>query len=399
MANRLERKGLLIATFFLLMFGYTGWCFYQFTQVGYHFVQWHTHFAFVLIPFGTIAIAIHFLSIISCRINEYQSRLILAVISVMITLLTLETLAMTYAWWKNEPDYATLLYVNAKNPYNVWPPLETHQLASEEFCYNRFTNTLGFADSRWAIEKPVGIKRILVLGDSYVEGDGAPADSSFPAMLNSILKSKDAAVEVMNAGTCGSDPFFNFKNLHERLLVYKPDLIIQNITTSDLLHDVSFRGGMERFKPDGTVVYKANSWIIVFSECSYIFRVAMLVFENIYVRTDLYERKTDQLVNKLLSDYQQLLSNNQAKLMLVIMPKERELASNELAYNFNNIKSECYQITGSNAVDLLPLYKSYADQHKQPTGFYYWKKDRHHNSKGYEMMASVLADSVLQRLK
>jgi acyl-CoA thioesterase-1 len=56
------------------------------------------------------------------------------------------------------------------------------------------------AESTGAPDRPV---RIVALGDSLTAGRGLPDNASFPARLESTLKAKGVAVEIVNAGVSG----------------------------------------------------------------------------------------------------------------------------------------------------------------------------------------------------
>jgi acyl-CoA thioesterase-1 len=56
------------------------------------------------------------------------------------------------------------------------------------------------AESTGAPDRPV---RIVALGDSLTAGRGLPVNASFPAKLESALKAKGVAVEIINAGVSG----------------------------------------------------------------------------------------------------------------------------------------------------------------------------------------------------
>src|SRR3989344_7732848 len=49
----------------------------------------------------------------------------------------------------------------------------TGEVKMEDYSYFFHTNSLGLRDSEISIEKPDGVFRVLVVGDSYVEGWGA----------------------------------------------------------------------------------------------------------------------------------------------------------------------------------------------------------------------------------
>jgi acyl-CoA thioesterase I len=56
------------------------------------------------------------------------------------------------------------------------------------------------AESTSAPDRPV---RIVALGDSLTAGRGLPVNASFPVKLESTLKAKGVAVEIVNAGVSG----------------------------------------------------------------------------------------------------------------------------------------------------------------------------------------------------
>ena len=74
-------------------------------------------------------------------------------------------------------------------------------------------------------------RRVLAIGDSFTEGDGAVVDSCYPVLLGKFLNSPNDSTgyEILNAGTCGSDPVYGYQNLQDRLCNYRPDVVLQTI--------------------------------------------------------------------------------------------------------------------------------------------------------------------------
>ena len=65
-------------------------------------------------------------------------------------------------------------------------------------------NELGLRDHDYAYEKPDGVKRVLVLGDSFMEALQVPLDSNFSKVLERDLSVRvTAPVEVINGGVSG----------------------------------------------------------------------------------------------------------------------------------------------------------------------------------------------------
>lgn len=93
--------------------------------------------------------------------------------------------------------------------------------------YGAFTtNSLGYHSDEFTTEKPPGVYRILVVGDSFVEG----ADDyhlAWPYVIQSLLRANNRKVEVINAGFYGGySPDSYYAYLKTEGLSLKPDLIV-----------------------------------------------------------------------------------------------------------------------------------------------------------------------------
>src|SRR5690606_15926401 len=101
-----------------------------------------------------------------------------------------------------------------ENYYHVSPPNTNITITNREnVVYKRQTNSLGYSDIEWNIKKDTNEIRILCIGDSFTEGDGTPIDSTYVKLLEeNFHKNGYTNVNIMNAGKCGSDPFFGYMN-------------------------------------------------------------------------------------------------------------------------------------------------------------------------------------------
>ncbi len=141
-----------------------------------------------------------------------------------------------------------------ENPLPTWypsrPPNDSIFEDRKDFKYASITNSFGIRDKEWREEKDSAY-RIIALGDSFAEGVGAPADSSWVRLLENLLQQRGARCEVFNAGISGSDPFFEYVLFRDKLARFRPDCVLVSINSSDI-HDFILKGGMERFHADGT---------------------------------------------------------------------------------------------------------------------------------------------------
>lgn len=80
---------------------------------------------------------------------------------------------------------------------------------------------------------PKRARRILVLGDSYVEGAGVSKPERFTAQLEALYRADDLAVEVLNAGACGMDTMDEALRLEESGDRVSPDLVVVGYCIND----------------------------------------------------------------------------------------------------------------------------------------------------------------------
>ena len=140
---------------------------------------------------------------------------------------------------------------------HVYKPNYRSSLNFAEYAYHIQTNSEGLREAEIPVPNPHSDYRILALGDSFTEGRGAGQDSTWPKSLERKLNASAGSRKTMviNAGISGSDPFFEYQLLKERLLKYNPNMVIVAINSSDI-DDLIIRGGMERFQPGGILKYK-----------------------------------------------------------------------------------------------------------------------------------------------
>lgn len=256
-------------------------------------------------------------------------------------------------------------------------------------------NSIGYSDIEWTHKKEKDELRILCLGDSFTEGDGAHEDSSYVSFLRRKLNADyQQPITVMNAGKCGSDPFFNYINYRDRLLVFQPDIIIQTISTHDITDDISLRGGMERFGKDSIVSFTGSPRpnVELLYSISYTSRIFFRLFGYNELLIQPATPKQSEIIQKLCSrlfeDYYRLASDNEAKLVVVFLPSKQQINEGYPPY-FLDLIQETKRIQ-LHTVDLRFYYQKVANE---PSSFY-WVKNSHHNAMGYEMMA----DGILEAL-
>lgn len=401
--NKFVQYFILIVIIAFLLF-YLIWEIYWYKRVGYYFIRWHTHLMIYMYLWVIGYLGIKYI-LRNNKWLKYFSSMVLF-LSFLEFLLQITGINKTSAEIKHgvyESFYKTKV-INSNNHYDTsiyyhtWNiKTSTHQLKSDEFEFSRPTNSLGFSDVEWIYsKKDTNELRILSLGDSFTEGDGAPFDSSYVSLLRSKLSNEPLPFYVMNGGVCGSDPAFNFINLRDRLIRFNPSIVIQMISSSDVIHDIAVRGGMERFSNDGHLVHKNAPWWEPIYAISYISRI---VLYNKILGDELIlfsEKELERVVEEIFQNYLKFTQANDIILIMVFQPNVREITHRKYDYNFSHFQKFLSANEKVYQFDLLPWYIKYFETSDNNVNDYFWPKDRHHNSKGYELMAEGIYSYLKQ---
>lgn len=96
------------------------------------------------------------------------------------------------------------------------------------------TNSLGFRGPEWAVQKPVGVFRIALIGDSYAFGFGVPYEQTVGEQLADHLEARiGRPVEVLNFGVNGYNSHQQQAVLDQLAMGYDPDLVLLLPTSND----------------------------------------------------------------------------------------------------------------------------------------------------------------------
>lgn len=315
------------------------------------------------------------------------------------------TLRMTcaYCTWteKNGQGFVSPYDLREDNWYHVREPNSVTHYDLPEFQYEVKTNSLGFRDIERAADKPPGVFRIIAVGDSFTEGWGARFEQTWvnrlDARLNKQLQPRQ--IEVMSAGSAGSDPFYGYRVLTDKLLDYHPDWVLLVVNHSDIT-DILVRGGSERFQPDGTVRGLASPeipWGYVSSQF-----VRFILFEGFDYTHSLVKRpQRNRMAEEALGKLEQLLLEYQAlaqaqgfRFTLVVHPYAKELERDE----YQSL-SALIEFAQQHHIDLIDakfyLHEKLAAQGGKIDEIY-WPDDKHLTALGYQYFAEAIEAGLNQ---
>lgn len=291
--------------------------------------------------------------------------------------------------------YNYLRHGSYQDTLHTHNPNQTHEIGDGvQFLYPRETNSLGISDKEWQLDKPDSVFRIVALGDSFTEGDGAPADSAWPKLLEQQLLRDGMAVEVLNAGVCGSDPFHELMLLKYRLVNYQPDLVIVTIAMQDLLEDIGVKGGMERFDPDMGRFPPLFEIVYAYSHIARLVYNRVLGYSWVLVREKSSSFQQEMVENYIPSIFQEFKQvQGEFEVVFVLYPHQTQTS---VGYNpeLESALVENSHLTGLHMYDIRSCYIEKIAATGKPLEHFWWPNDGHHNSEGYLMMANCIRQEL-----
>jgi hypothetical protein len=266
--------------------------------------------------------------------------------------------------------------------YRINKPNSVFQYETVDFNYTHRYNEMGLREKPLSFFK--GKKNVLILGDSFSEGVGAPADST---LSKSMEFYSDNDFRFINAGVRGSDIVYAYDLLDTLCLLTSPQLVIYNLNFSDI-NDVVLRGGDERF----TAGYRKQYWWEYLYAISYISRTIMENLLNYNPNALTFEDFTysiDVIMKKII-EFDQYCKMKNIKFLCLITPGIPELYGN--AFDFEESFQELQKYTGIRYLNLKTgLTEAINRQYTDPYRFYH-KKDEHLNADGYWISGRITAE-------
>ncbi len=278
--------------------------------------------------------------------------------------------------------------------YWVWEPSEKQVMNKKEFKNVFFANSLGLFDLEWTVKKAQGKKRLFCIGDSFTQGVGSSNDSTYPRILQRIIGD---SFDVCNAGVSGSDPFFGYVLLRDKLLKYKPDEVLVTMNTSDV-YDVITRGGFERFLSDSAVQFKNGPWWEFFFAKSYIVRfIARKCGLDFLFMTKERKQKETQIavekINECFKNMNSLCYTNKITFRVIFHPMRDEVLSKKLTYI--QVLEYCNN-NGISTINALPAFVN-LEVNTFNIDSLFWPIDCHYKNTGYNVMAKEISKELLRQ--
>ncbi|MBI4423049.1 MAG: SGNH/GDSL hydrolase family protein [Elusimicrobia bacterium] len=280
--------------------------------------------------------------------------------------------------------------------------------------HRRF-NREGFQDWEHATDKPKGVVRILLLGDSFVAGTGVHFAETLPRALERRLRSASPgapAFEVISMACDGYGTAQQYLALRHLGLRYRPDAIVLAFYWNDFNdnsvrlvannlprpffvldeHGNLFARPMWRPPRISFEEYSAL-WILDWTRYGYAILSSRRRYRPIAGQEEEYS-KAKGLTAALLGEMSSIARRHRASFTIVGVPGRGQLDAgrNRLAADARRFLLDTSRALGAPLVDLEPVFReSMAREGLRVDDLFLAEPDTHWNARGHRLAAQAIA--------
>lgn len=120
------------------------------------------------------------------------------------------------------------------------------------------TNRWGFHDEDYALEKPRGYRRVVILGDSYMEALQVSVPQTFAKQLQGLLDRPDRHVQTVNTGRSGRGCLEDWLCLRTLGFGFQPDVVVLSFFMNDVDDDWARRDIIARDDKGRPTTFRAQ---------------------------------------------------------------------------------------------------------------------------------------------
>jgi lysophospholipase L1-like esterase len=328
-------------------------------------------------------------------VKEALARIVLVLVSTILTVAVLELVARVFldrtAQLNFTPVPASIRTGSAIPgiPYLMRPNASAvHELQTDTRGYfdegatlTYRINSLGFRGNEISREKPLGVFRIVGLGDSFTFGTGVRNEDTFLARLEDTLNRAEGKnrFQVVNLGMMGFNTVQEVSLLRHFGLPLDPDLILITFHLNDVRSGSHFRTG----KPSSN--WRKHSRLI--DHLAERWRLKLRAMRNITsYQADFREDSPQWIEARLaLKEAKALSARHGAQLVLVIFPL---LLMDDDGYLFEGIHTTVANAAMELNIPVLDLFSAFSDF----VGSDLWvhRRNHHPNEKGHAIAAEAI---------
>jgi len=260
----------------------------------------------------------------------------------------------------------------------------------EQGCISLHTNSLGFRDLEFSLQKPDGQLRILALGDSFTYGQGVQLEDTWVQVLEGMLGERlSKPVEVMNGGfaTGGHYPPQYVEWLREEGLAFSPDVVVIGLCLNDLSMKVPLLA-YPRATPEPWVGGASSllNWVQFELEQAEIKRQARDYAEVVRGDPEWWDQTQAAFI-----EMRDLLAEREVRFVVAVLPMMSQLGDEYPYMGIHEMVAEFCARNGIAFTDSLPRFRG-----MEETSLWVHPVDQHPNDVGHRIIAEDLGDYLIR---
>ena len=344
-----------------------------------------------------------------------------ALLMLVLSLVYLAILELAVRWlW---PQDSEIVYLATQPPGQEDPVLghvlkaDTHYRSrTPEFEAEYRTNSQGLRDAAtYAVPKPPGVTRILLLGDSFTYGAASDYEEIWPVVLEEDLRARGHAIELVKAGVPAYDTAKEVLLLEQIFDRYQPDAVAVTFLPNDLFTNTRIGdqgSGLSGELARDVVRAKRARGVRMLHTLSLARRLAMgsdLLYTMVYAATargQYYAAAPDEEVRDKIAITQELLIRGQtycrdrgADFLVISLPQQFQVlaraAGRELeGLDVDHIDRVFEAFAEERGMPWIVLLPELAERYAAEGEDLYYRFDGHLTSRGNRVVAELLGEAL-----
>ncbi len=285
------------------------------------------------------------------------------------------------------------------------------KLETPEFSVEYEINHDGFRDkSMHANARQPGVKRILLVGDSFTFGAANAYEDIWPVIFSDKLSEQGRPAEVINAGVPGYDTRKEVLYLERLYSKYEPDVVVLTFLPHDLFSNapansrqapLDFAARSSRKPP------MRSHLLILFKR---ILRASDFFYSRLYLLTrraqsfmaPLNARLTQQIevTKKLFLQAKTFCENRGAKFVVLSIPQLFQVLVKAHGYDLENvdvdfIDKEFHAFSKENGFLWIPLLPEFVQEYRRSEADFYFRFDGHLTPAGNRLVGEYFSEKFV----
>ncbi|MFZ5892329.1 MAG: SGNH/GDSL hydrolase family protein [Myxococcota bacterium] len=248
------------------------------------------------------------------------------------------------------------------------------------------TNSVGHRDREIPIERRPGVARIVMLGDSFIEGWGVRFEETISKRLERLFAEAGEPSEVMNTGVGNYNTVMEVRAFLTRDARFKPDLVVLNYTFNDA-------EPVPHYSAPNLLLRHSEAAVFVLGSLDSGFRLlnVRLPWDRYYL--GLYQQPGWARARAAIAELSAHCSRNGSRLMLVSWPELHDVKNYRLNEITERVRAAARE-EGAPFVDLLEAVKS-----EESSKLWVTRPDPHPNGYANQLYANYLFPFLREELK